>query len=334
MIKCKLIVAGLLFPFFISCTKVTVKEIYIDNEDLSSFYLARSGTTLIKEAPKYCDFAFISGGLVGIYRRPKSDYPVLHLQHMDGTPLADFIHKGQGVNQMLVTQCEYNQQYVFLRDPILKKAVLIDTHKSMTDSSYAPVMNKLSIETPRVIPCAESLAAINVYSYKSTLPRVLISDKQWRFKEPRHGEYWAGNALNGQLVYSQDVNKIAYCMSHEPIIEILDGRGAAEKRIVFPVKGGTIMEVPHDGIIEPIYLNGSPSCFLTSAGNNKWFATVLEIENRGHVVLIIKWDGVIVDGFLSDYTVELISCDNDTVYCWETDGNTYFLNKYLVNYEI
>lgn len=331
MTYCKLIVAGLLFPLLTFCARVSVEETHIDNEDLSGFFTARPGTTLIKEAPKNCDFAFISGGLVAIYSRPKSDNPVLHLQLLDGTPLADFVHKGQDVNQMLVTQCEYNQQFVFLRDPILKKAVLIDTHKALTDSSYAPVMNKLSIETPRVIPCGESLAAINVYSYKSTSPRVIISNKQWRFKEPRHGEYWAGNALGGQLVYSHEVNKIVYCMSHEPIIEILDGRGVAKKRIVFPVKGGTIIEISHDGIIEPTYQAGSPYCFLTSAGNDKWFATVLEIENRGHLVLIINWNGDIVDGFLSEYSVELISCDDGSIFCWETDGETHYLNQYQVN---
>ena len=308
-----------------ACQVLPVTEKTISKEQLQAVGNDGFADTLYQAPSDYLHYMIVIDSIICHYSRPQQGKKVLQLFDMNMQLLREFVEKGTGADQMLMAAMYHGSGKVVLRDPVLKKIMVVDVCRAVSDTSYHPRMFKSDFFSQRVIPYGKRLLFLNPYSYNGQEPRVLVTDRKWRYEPRRHKGhlFWAGNYVLGDIVLNDKTNQIAYCAEYEPRMELMDKEGRLKTIVTLPHKKAVVNEISHDGIIEPVVQYPGVDCFLSADGNEDCLVASFWTDEEESLVLKLDWNGNLLDGFRTSGKTVKLSVENDgIVYVWEKEGET------------
>lgn len=267
-------------------------------------------------------------GVICSYFQKQQNRYALVLSDFTGHIIASLVEYGPQPQQVLIAKSSYGSGKFLLHDPISKKIVVTDIAAAQSRPGYVPLVYHTDILSQEVIPMDDRLLFLNPNSFKDDAPRVLVSDRHWNTPDSGNHRISAFSATLGSLLYHHSDKSIVYFSQNEPIIEFFDKNRRLTKQIEFPHERGTVMKVPHDGIVEYAYEGTAPKCFISADGNEDFMAAVFWTDEGKSIVLVFDWEGKILDGFEATATVKTISLAQSSVYCWENDGEQSCLREY------
>ena len=250
---------------------------------------------------------------------------------------AEFIPYGSGKGELLQAFTTKGNGKMLLYDAVKKEIAVMDLNSMENDPSFSPSFYHTNILSQEIIPYHDRLLFLNRYSYQGQAPRIRISDKKWNYYERSHYKCDAINVVDGSLHYNKKMDRIAFLADYEPVIELMDKQGKLLKKIRFPHSVIEFVRVPHPDLKmeELLYpYQDDPHfpeyCFCCADSNDDYIVGAFWQDDWRFAVMILDWDGNLVDGFLTESRVVNISFSSDSklVYCWEENGNDRILNVY------
>lgn len=305
----------------VCCETVTLDrfEMFTQRTPLREVYRVPSDSVLAVTVRK--------GVICSFFQKQQNRYALV-LSDFTGHEIASLVEYGSQPQQVLIAKSSYGSGKFLLHDPITKKIVVTDIADAQSLPGYVPQVYHTDILSQEVIPMDDRLLFLNPNSFQEMGPRVLISDRRWN--TPASGSHKASafSATMGSLLYNSSGKSIVYFSQDEPIIEFFDKACRLTRQIEFPHERGTVMMVPHDGIVEYAYQGIAPKCFISADGNEDYMAAVFRTDEGKSFVLVFDWEGTILDGFEATATVKTISLAKTSVYCWENEGEQSCLREY------
>ena len=292
-------------------------------------FAERTPSRVILQAPSDSVLSVtVREGVICSFYQKHQNRHALVLSDFTGQEIASFVEYGSQPQQVLIAKSSYGSGKILLHDPITKKIVVTEIAAAQSSPGYIPPVYHTDILSQEVIPMEDRLLFLNPNSFQEEGSRLLVSDRRWNTPDNRIHKTSAFSATLGSLVYHNTRKTIVYFSQNEPVIEIFDHKCRLKKRIVFPHERGTVMQIPHDGIVEYAYQGFAPKCFMSADGNDDYMTAVFQTDDGKSIVLVFDWDGNILDGFEASATVNAISLARSSVYCWENEGMQSYLREY------
>lgn len=323
-----------------SCTSHVVDKKIIDATELQ--FASRSCIKEWMRVPKdSINHVIVEDGTVCCFyiREKKGENHLALFDLEQNSPIREIIPYGAKKDEMLLPFLTVTPGHLFLYDPVKKEATDIEVKKALEESSFIPSFYHTSVYSQEVIPVKDRLLFLNQYSFKGKAPRVLFSDRKWNYTETKHYNFDAMNVVDGSLQYNERLDRIAYLAEYLPVIELMDGKGTLTKTIQFPHSVSDFVAVDHPNlqIVEYLFPDQASQpfprfSFCCSDSNDEKIACAYWREDWTFVVLVLDWEGNILDGFTVETRIKNISLssDGESVYCWEEKESECFLREYEI----
>ena len=270
----------------------------------------------------------------------KKGKPQLYMYDIrDFTCLRSFLPYGTGNGEMLMPFMTKNHGELLIYDPVKKQVAVMEIQDYAFDEDKMPQSFDTNIFSQEMIPVGGRILFLNQYSFQGQAPRVRYSDRRWNYRETKTYRFDAANVVDGTLQYNPSLGRIAFLADYEPVIEFLDTRVRPEKTLVFPHSVCKFEAVNHkdQNIVEYLYPHRENPAFpdysfVAADSNEQHIAAVFWREDWQFVVLILDWEGSILDGFCTGARVRNISIDRESkfVYCWEEHDARNKLLQYAI----
>ena len=278
------------------------------------------------------DIAVVLDSTICLFRT-KADSGAFHLRlagRLGKGQIVDFIEHGDNPGQMTLPAFSYGDNKILLYDSILGVISLIDI-KSAFDKDYFPVSFETGIVSQRVAPIGDRLMFLNPYSFTGEQPRIVFTGRNGKYPK-KEIKVNMLNVLFGNLFSGDKADSIVFVSENSPIIEIFDYKGHLRKRVYFPHKESKWVKFDLMGTQTYVFEEPVLNCFWDSCAGNQYIAALYDDESGGRIVLILDWDGNILDSFRPEGLSCRVSLSSDEkyIYSWETDGSDKRLVKYPI----
>lgn len=322
-------------PFFllllVSCSAtLSTKEVVVEQEVLHEIGFRKAETVFALSEDATSVYVTQCG--ICVFNREGSSEHFLKLLSMGSEDSRWYVSHGYAEDQLLLPILSFGGQDALLYDAVLNKACKIDVCAALADNQYECLYHSTNIISQRVVPVGDRLLYLNPNSYDGKEPRLLWSDAQWNAVKVRnktsHDKNYL-NVLSGNIVYREG-NSIAFVSRHSPEIEIFDWTGGLECRLVFPHQQSSTIEVINAAGQRETVFTSVETCFVCAFAYGDYFATCFRDDSGQDYVLVLDWQGEIVDGFKPEGTVKTISLGREGVFVFENDGDTRTLKKYSI----
>ena len=329
---------ALLLLMILSCTdKRPVQENHITGERLNAFELRTPQRVVLTTPADSLESVFVIDQHIITFQRPlKTGQPYLHIMGMDANVITSLVKMGGNKDEMLVALPSISKGLLLMKDIVQRQLAVIDISEAVKPF-YSVVKYETNILSQRIIPYKNRLMFLNPYSFRNQAKRILISDREWNYREKKHYSYNAFNVMNGELLYDEQREKVMFLSRFEPLLELLNTKGQLERRITFPHHSPEFTEIWHESIKTTEYLlsdqEGYPDdCFVSADSNSNCIAAVFRTDDWKSVIMVFNWDGDILDGFKVDTLVYNISLASDSgkVWCWEKTTENGTLKEYPI----
>lgn len=256
-----------------------------------------------------------------------------------GEKIGSYYPYGSEIGEVLLPFFTKSQHQLLMYDPVKKMAGIIDIPVILYSVDYHPMLFHTNIFSQEIIPFKKRLLFLNPNSFDGKAPRVIISDRNWNYVERHKYSFDASNVVDGSLQYNPSRKKIAFLADYIPVIEIMNENGDLIRRIHFPHSVCDFETVYHSNsnITEYLYpYRSSPTfpdySFCGSDSNEDYIACIYWREDWTYVILILDWEGHIIDGFnpVNKVIQISISSDGKRVFCWESEENNSVLREYAI----
>lgn len=272
--------------------------------------------------------------------KEQKGHSFLTLFHLgSGKKIRSFYPYGSEKGEALLPFFTKSQHQLLMYDPVKKMAGIIDIPIISNSVDYHPTLFHTNIFSQEIIPFKKRLLFLNPNSFDGKAPRVIISDRNWNYVERHKYSFDASNVVDGSLQYNSSKGRIAFLADYIPVVEIMNENGVLLKRIHFPHSICDFEKVYHKsvGITEYLYpYCSSPSfpdySFCGSDSNENYIACIYWRDDWTYAILILDWEGHIIDGFNPVSKVKQISISSDgkRVFCWEAEENNGVLREYAI----
>lgn len=316
---------------FISCFSQGPQIEEIGRETVESALLRKPEKTVFTASADSVSSVVVTDSTICVYYTKKQNKSFLVLKDMDGTVIGSPVHYGTEANQVLIANYSYGNGRHVVYDPLMKKAAVIEITKAKADSTYMPVFFNTDIVSQKVAWMDGLLLYLNPDAYDPSHSHVCLSDTQWNCRFSDKHSNSAFNATGGEILFNPSRELIAYCSRHEPLVEILDKNLHVLKQIWFPHQRGEVSRIQQeDGQELYLYKDLAPLCFPSADSNNDYLVTAFRTDDDFSVVVIMDWEGKVLDSFRTAADIERISLSQDGkfVYCWEIGEKESALKLY------
>lgn len=327
----------LLICFLFSCSKQIEQE-SIPLQRIESIPSRQSVRDLFHTNTDSLNAVFVIGKNIVTFRHPSVNGEP-HVRFFDLETMGEIkglVPMGRGLDEMLLALPSVSEGQLLLRDIAQRQLAIIDVNDAILPT-FRLKKYQTNILSQKIIPFEKKLMFVNPYSFRNKEKRILISDRSWNYKYRKKHSFNAFNVTGGELLYNSLKKTVFYLSKYEPVIEMMDSRGIIRKTITLPHSQPEITEIWHEQrrITEYVFLDQDKfpfDCFNASDSNHDFIAAVFQTDDWKSIVLILNWDGCIVDSFRAEASVKNISLspDNRVVWCWEEDSGKNVLKEYSI----
>ncbi len=253
--------------------------------------------------------------------------------------LRDYIHIGNGPDEMLAVAANYQNDTILLQD-VMKRTITVIPVDSAISDTFIPMVIPFDIYSQQMWPYKGKMLALNPNCFiderigvHNDGLRFIISDSNFVYKENEEYLHNTYNAVLASFIISYKNNRIVVYNSNEPEIEIYDTNLNLIKKIHGP-------ELPHEityGMLKNgnVLTEGDPASYMYSCFDSKYFylsyiGDFLEMNetvfNVGYsYILKFDWDGNPVDSYYIDLSVLSMSLSEDgqSMYLFGIDKDGY-----------